>query len=213
MNAYPGSACGQGIDKPHVNAASIAGPHDTRWTSIAPIYTCLGGNVGQIQLQRKLVHGSEFPPSFPVSNHLRAGYDREQWEDQRYTYFSAEPQPWPIYDWRCTHRRTMKREEPKGERAERAWFCHGRGTSVGCVGCVGCVSMGISAWELDEPLGLFLTETGAPRVSDLERRSAPRSRWHVVGLCVQAEKLFLGIGMKWLVLQVPPMSSRLFLTH
>jgi hypothetical protein len=30
-------------DKPHVNAASIPGPHDTRWTSIAPIYTCLGG--------------------------------------------------------------------------------------------------------------------------------------------------------------------------
>jgi hypothetical protein len=35
-----------------------------------------------------------------------------------------------------------------------------KGTSVGCVGCVGCVSAEISAWELDEPLGLFLTETG-----------------------------------------------------
>jgi hypothetical protein len=52
-------------DKPHVNAASVAGPHDTRWTSIAPIYTCLGGNVGQIQLQRKLVHRANFPPVFP----------------------------------------------------------------------------------------------------------------------------------------------------
>jgi hypothetical protein len=52
-----------------------------------------GVNVGQIQLQRKLVHRANFPPVFPCP--VTSGLDMtgSSGRIKRYTYFSAQPQP------------------------------------------------------------------------------------------------------------------------
>jgi hypothetical protein len=57
-------------DKPHVNAASITGPHDLMDFNCSDLYLPRGERWSNSASKENLFTQSEFPPGFPASNHL-----------------------------------------------------------------------------------------------------------------------------------------------